>query len=100
MDNHHDSATLPRIMKSDSLNGILTFVLGCLIVAGVCLALRMALLTHELHKWQKEASTCQAIILQTQSVYNDATAYNQTYKDPRLAQILSIITVKSKPGTH
>lgn len=99
MDIRPDSATLPRIMKSDSFNGILTFVLGCLIVAAVCLALRMALLTHELRKWQKEASIDQSIILQTQSIYNDAIAYNQTYKDPKLAQILSTIVVK-KPVNH
>lgn len=94
MDNRRDSATLPRIMKSDSLNGILTFVLGCLVVLGVILAVRMAMLTHELRTMQKQASVCQAILVQTEQVYNDSTAYNQIYKDPRLAQILSTIVVK------
>ena len=78
-------------MKCEMLNGILTFVLGVLIVAGVILAVRMAILTHEYRTWQKQAAICQAVIVQTQSVYNDAVAYNETYKDPRLAQILSMM---------
>ena len=78
-------------MKSETLNGILTFVLGVLVVLGVILAMRMVMLTHEMRRWQQEAAISQAIIVQTESIYNAAIAYNQTYKDPRLSQILSTI---------
>jgi hypothetical protein len=91
VDNRPVSATFPRIMKSESLNGLLTFALGVLVVLGVILAVRMALLTHEYRSLQKQATYAQAIIMQTQSVYNDAAVYNQTYKDPRLAKILSTV---------
>lgn len=86
-------------MKSDTLNGILTFMLGVFVVAGVVLAVRWAMLTHELHRWQRLASIDQAILVQTQSVYADAAAYNQKYNDPRLAQILSTV-VQHKPATR
>jgi hypothetical protein len=95
VDNWRHSATFTPTMKSETLNGILTFVLGVLVIAAVCLAMRMALLTHTYRSLQKQASLCQAVILQTQQVYNDAAVYNQTYKDPRLAQILSTV-VQSK----
>jgi hypothetical protein len=75
-------------MKCETLNGILTFVLGGLVVLAVILAMRMALLTHETRTLQRQAQVAQAIIMQTQAVYNDAVAYNQTYRDPVLANIL------------
>ena len=83
-------------MRCETLNGILTFVLGVLVVLGVILAMRMALLTHEYRSLQRQASICQAILVQTEGVYNAAVEYNQTYKDPRLTQILSTV-VKTKP---
>lgn len=86
-------------MKSESLNSFLTFVLGVLIVLAVVLAMRMALLTHEYRLLQKKASICQAILLQTQAVYNDTAAYNQKYYDPKLARILAIMS-PSKPATR
>lgn len=78
-------------MKCDMLNGILTFVLGVLVVLGVIMAMRMAMLTHELRTWQNQAAIRQAIMMQTTSVYNAAAAYNQRYNDPRLSQILSTV---------
>jgi len=75
-------------MKCETFNGILTFVLGVLVVLAVILAMRLALLTHETRTLQRQAQIAQAIIVQTQSVYNDAMAYNQKYYDPTLARIL------------
>ena len=86
-------------MKSETLNGLLTVVLGILIVAGVILALRMYFLTHEYRSYKQQAALCQAVIVQTQSVYNDAMVYNQTYKDPQLARILATVG-KPKSATR
>jgi hypothetical protein len=93
-----DSFKFPRIMKSETLNGILTFVLGVLVVVAVILAMKLALLTHESRNLQKEAQFDQAIIVQTQAVYNDAMAYNQKYYDPALSRILQ--GAMSKPAAR
>ncbi len=79
-------------MKSETLNGILTFVLGVLVVLGVILAMRMALLTHEYRTLKNQASLCQEVLVQTQAIYNDSAAYNQRYNSPELTQILQIIS--------
>jgi len=86
-------------MKFETLNGILTFVLGVLVVFGVILAVRMILLTHDLRTLQKEASHDQALIVQTEQIYNDATAYNQKAQSPELSRILQTV-VQNKPATH
>jgi sensor histidine kinase YesM len=88
VDKRRDSVTFPPIMNSDSLNGVLTFVLGVLVVLAVILAMRMALLTHETRVLQRQAQIAQEVIVQTQAVYNDAAAYNQRANDPTLARIL------------
>lgn len=87
-------------MKCETLNAVLTFVLGVLVVAGVILAVRMAMLTHELRSWQKQAAIAQAIIAQTQAVYNDAAAYNQKYNSPDLTRILQMAASQPKPATR
>ena len=86
-------------MKSDALNGLLTFVLGVLVVLGVILAMRMALLTHEYRTLKSQASICQELLVQTQAIYNDAAAYNQKYNSPELTQILAIVA-QPKPATR
>jgi hypothetical protein len=99
VDKRRHSAKLPATMKSETLNGILTFVLGVLVIAGVIFALKMILLTHELRSLQKEASHDQAVIVQTEQIYNDAAAYNQKYQSPDLTHILQILA-PPKPATH
>jgi hypothetical protein len=85
-------------MKSDTLNGILTFVLGVLVVLGVICAVRMVLLTHELRYLQRQATTYNSIMVQTEAMYNDAQAYYQKNQDPALARILQ--TAQAKPANH
>jgi hypothetical protein len=79
-------------MKFETLNGVLTFVLGVLVVLGVIMAVRIISLTHEYRTLQKQAVIYQTIIAQTQGAYNDAVVYNQRYQDPVLAQILRSAT--------
>lgn len=86
-------------MKFETINGILTFVLGMLVVLAVFFAIRMILLTHELRTLQKEASHDQAVIVQTEQLYNDALAYSQKNQSPDLTRILQIV-VQNKPATH
>lgn len=97
MDIRRCSATFPFTMKSESLNGILTFILGVLVVLGVIFAVRMIMITHELRSLQKEATRYNAIMVQTQAVFNDAQLYYQKYQDPALAQILR---VAAKPANR
>jgi hypothetical protein len=85
----------PATMRSDTLSGILTFILGVLVVASVCLAVRMVMLNHELRTLQKQAVHDQAVLLQTQQIYNDAAAYNQKYPSADLTHILSTVAQKS-----
>jgi len=79
-------------MKFETLNGVLTFVLGVLVVLGVIMAVRIISLTHEYRTLQKQAVIYQTVIAQTQGAYNDAVVYNQRYQDPVLAQILRSAT--------
>jgi hypothetical protein len=88
VDNHPDSDTFPLTMKCETSNGILTFVLGVLVVFAVVFAVRMAFITRELRAWQRQAVIAQAVMTQTQGLYNDAVAYNQKNYDPALARIL------------
>jgi hypothetical protein len=86
-------------MKFETLNGILTFVLGVLVVAGVILAVRMILLTHDLRTLQKEATRDQTLIVRTEQIYNDALVYNQKNPSPELTRILQTL-VPARPATH
>ena len=75
-------------MKLDTLNGILTFVLGVLIILSVCLAVRMIMLHRDLRTLQKQATQDQTVMMQTQQAFNDAVLYNQKNPSPDLARIL------------
>lgn len=85
-------------MKSDSLNGILTFVLGVLVVAGVILALRLVVITKETRQLQQAAAAAQFRMNQVKGVFAAAQAYNQKSPSTELTRILQ--TVQSKPVNH
>jgi hypothetical protein len=93
------SAKFPPTMKLETLNGILTFVLGMLVVAGVILAVRMVMLHHDLRSLQREATRDQSLLVQTEQMYGDAAAFNQKNPSPELAHILQIV-VRPAPATH
>jgi hypothetical protein len=81
-------------MKFETLNGILTFVLGVLIILSVCLAVRMVMLHHDLRMLQKQATQDQAIMMQTEQVFNDAAVYNQKNPSPDLTRIIQSMSPK------
>jgi hypothetical protein len=97
VDNRRQSAKFTPTMKSDASNGILTVVLGALLVLGVYFALKVVFITHQLRNLQSQATRDQTILIQTQAIINDAIAYNQTRRDPELARILQPF---EKPATR
>ena len=98
MDNPRHLATFPRTMKSESLNGILTYVLGVLVVLAVFFALKVVFITRESRALSSQALMANARMAQTQGVFNDAQVYNQKYQDPALTQILR--NASTKPVSH
>lgn len=85
-------------MKSDTCNGILTFVLGVLVVLGVIFAVRMVLITRESRQLQRQAMFDNLRLTQAQGMLNDAAAYNQRYQSPELTRILQ--SVQPRAATH
>lgn len=83
-------------MKSESLNGILTFILGVLVVLGVIFALKVVFVTRDARTLQTTAMTYSARLAETQAIFNDAQAYNQKYPSAELTSILDM--VKAKPA--
>lgn len=85
-------------MKNESLNGILTVLLGAMVVLGVYFALKVVFITHESHQLQAQASQANIAILRTQAIFNEAQAYNQKHPDAELSRILQ--TLQAKPATR
>jgi hypothetical protein len=83
-------------MKSDMTNTILTFALGVLVVAGVIFALQTIFLTREFRSLSVQATVANASLMQVQSLYNDAVAYNQKNSYPELTKMLQ--ATQAKPG--
>ena len=98
VDNRCRSATLRDTMKCETLNSILSVILGVLVVLGVYFALKLAFITRDSRTLQKMATRDGALIGQTQSLYNDVQAYNQKYPSTELTHILQ--SLQTKPLNH
>jgi len=85
-------------MKFETLNGILTFVLGVLVVAGVILALNVVFVTREGRALQSQAMLDNARLTGVQTLFNDASAYNQKYPSVELTRILQ--NLQARPAGH
>jgi hypothetical protein len=83
-------------MKSDTLNGVLTFVLGVLVVLGVVFALRVASATHESRLLQSQAIMANARLVKARELAAAAVAYNQKAQSPELTRILQSL----QPPSH
>ena len=83
-------------MKSDTLNGVLTFVLGVLVVLGVVFALRVASATHESRLLQSQAIMDNARLVKARELAAAAVAYNQKAQSPELTRILQSL----QPPSH
>jgi hypothetical protein len=75
-------------MKSDSLNGVLTFVLGVLVVLGVYFALRVVFVSHDSRMLLNQMAFAGGQLKQASTLAADTAAYNQKYPSPELTRIL------------
>jgi hypothetical protein len=84
-------------MKNETLNGVLTSVLGVLVVLGVIFALRVVFVTRDSRMLQGQAILDNARIMQARQLANDVAVYNQTAKSPELSRILQSL---QPPPSH
>jgi len=68
-------------MKSETLNTILTFVLGVSVLLGVIFALRTVFRTRELRSLQAQMLNCQLNISRLNLTLNAAAQYGKTHPD-------------------
>jgi hypothetical protein len=95
VDNRRLFAKFPPTMKSETLNGVFTFILGVLVVAGVILALRLVSLTKESRQLQTMVVVDSSVMTRAQSLFADAKAYNQQHPTPELTKILESVQTKA-----
>lgn len=75
-------------MKSETMNSVLTFVLGALVVLGVIFALQTILRTREFRRLQIQAAVENANMMRLQALAADVYAYNQKSPSQELTRIL------------
>ena len=95
MDIRQFFAKFPPTMKNDTLNGILTFVLIVLVVAGVVCALRVFNVTHESRVLGSMATRARTNLAVAQALLNEAATYNKEYPTPEMNNILQ--SVQARP---
>jgi sensor c-di-GMP phosphodiesterase-like protein len=86
-------------MKSETLNAVLTFILGVLVVAGVVLALRLVFVTKQTRQLAQMVAYSQFNIARAEAVFHDAATYNQKASSPELNRILQLVQ-KPKSASH
>ena len=84
-------------MKSETLNGVLTFVLGVLVVLGVVFALRVFFVTRDSRTLQGQALMANSRLMQARELVADVAAYNQKAQSPELTRILQSLQPPSHP---
>ena len=90
-------------MKTETINTILTFVLGALALLGVIFALRTINHTRELTSLQIQVGNINANYLRLQALTSEVVAYNQKYPSPELTRILqppAASAAQSKPAAR
>ena len=75
-------------MKCETMNSVLTFVLGAFVVLGVIFALQTIVRTREIRSLQIQAANINANYMRLQALANDVNAYNQKTPSPELKHIL------------
>jgi hypothetical protein len=85
---------VPPTMRNDTLNGILTFVLGVLVVLGVIFALRVVNIMHETRVLGSAAVQANGNMARAQGLLNEAVAYNKKYPNPQLTSILESLQTR------
>ncbi len=69
-------------MKSDTMNSVLTFVLGAFVVLGVIFALQTIFRTREFRSLQIQMTNINANYMRLQALAADVNAYNNSLKTP------------------
>jgi hypothetical protein len=88
-------------MKCETMNSVLTFVLGAFVVLGVIFAVRAVSGQREFRQLQFQASQSQAGLVQLQqlqALVNDAREYNKLHPSPELTRLFD--GIQPKPATH
>ena len=75
-------------MKCETMNSVLTFVLGAFVVLGVILALQTINRTREIRTLQVKAANINANYMRLQALASDVNAYNQKTPSAELTHIL------------
>ena len=75
-------------MKCETMNSVLTFVLGAFVVLGVILALQTINRTREMRSLQIQAANINANYMRLQALASDVNAYNQKTPSAELTRIL------------
>ena len=75
-------------MKCETMNSVLTFVLGAFVVLGVILALQTINRTREIRTLQVKAANINANYMRLQALASDVNAYNQKNQSAELTHIL------------
>ncbi len=83
-------------MKCETMNTVLTFVLGVLALLGVIFALKTIFHTREIRSLQL-AIPQKSYMLTVQSLYNDSAEYGKTHPD--IIRILQTVQTP-KPATR
>jgi len=84
-------------MKCETMNSVLTFVLGVFVVLGVIFALQTIFRTREFRTLQITAIQDQAVLAQVEqleSLARDVMDYNKSHPSPELTRILQAAQVK------
>lgn len=75
-------------MKRETMNSILTFVLGVFVVLGVIFALQTIFRTRQIRALQMQVSSINNNYLRLQALANEVNAYNQKAQSAELKSIL------------
>ena len=85
-------------MKQETINAVLTYVLGALALLGVIFALQTIFRTREYRSLILQANQANNYFKWVQALGNDTLAYNQKNPNPELSRILQ--PFQSKPAAH
>jgi len=75
-------------MKCETMNSVLTFVLGAFVVLGVIFALQTIFRTREIRSLQIQNANINANYMRLQALANDVNAYIQKTPSPELKRIM------------
>ena len=75
-------------MKCETMNSVLTFVLGAFVVLGVIFALQTIFRTREFRSLQIQMASINANYMRLQALAGDVNAYNQKNPNADLTRIL------------